>query len=435
MRTLIFPVLLVAAPFFGPMAAGGEWPEFRGPWGNGYASAPGSTKPLGLPLRWSETENVTWKTAIPHRGWSTPVVMGGQVWLTTATEGGHDFFVVCVDAASGKILLNRKLFHCDKPEPLGNNVNRYASPSAAIEPGRVYVHFGSYGTACLDTATFEVLWQRTDLPCRHYRGPASSVILFENLVVLSFDGVDVQYTAALDKKTGRTVWKADRSTVWRDIQADGKPFREGDYRKAFCTPLIVDVGGKPLMISLGAKAGFAYDPRTGREVWKVRHHSHSSAPRPVFADGRVYITTGHGRTEMWAIRVDGQGDVTDSHVVWKFGKGVPATASPLLVDGLIYMVTDGGALTCLEAATGTRVWKHSIGGNYAASPIYADGRLYFLNQRGKTTVLKPGRTFEVLAVNKLAGGFMASPAVVGKALLLRTRTHLYRIETAGPPRR
>ena len=435
MRAFTLPIPLAVALFLAPSVVGGEWPEFRGPWGNGHAVAPGETRPLGLPLRWSETENVTWKTAIPHRGWSTPVVLGGQVWLTTATEDGHDFFVVCVDAATGKILLNKKLFHADKPEPLGNNVNRYASPSPAIEPGRVYVHFGSYGTACLDTATRKVLWERTDLPCRHYRGPASSVILFENLAVLSFDGVDVQYTVALDKASGRTVWKTDRSTVWDDIQADGQPFREGDYRKAFCTPLVVDAGGKPLVISLGSKAGFAYDPRTGREVWKTHHHSHSSSSRPVFGNGLAFVTTGRGRPEMWAIRIDGQGDVTDTHVAWKVRQGVPETPSPVLVDGLLYMVSDGGAVTCLEAATGERVWKGQIGGNYAASPIYADGRLYFFNQQGKTTVLKPGRAYEVLATSKLASGFMASPAVAGRALLLRTRTHLYRIESAGPPRR
>ena len=164
-------LLLLAQP-----AAWADWPEFRGPWGTGLTSAPGDTKKIGLPLRWSETENVKWKTAIPHRGWSTPVVMERKVWLTTATEEGHDFFVICVDVDTGRILLNKKLFACDNPEPLGNNVNCYASPSPTIEPGRVYIHFGSYGTACLDTADGELVWERTDLPCRHYRGPGSSLI-------------------------------------------------------------------------------------------------------------------------------------------------------------------------------------------------------------------------------------------------------------------
>lgn len=414
--------------FLAPASAPADWPEFRGPGGNGLASEPGDTKPLGLPVRWSETENVKWKVPIPHRGWSTPVVMGGQVWLTTATLDGQDFFAICVDAATGEVRYNERLFHADAPEPLGNSVNGYASPSPAIEPGRAYVHFGSYGTACLDTAALKVLWERRDLACRHFRGPASSPIIYEDLLILTFDGVDVQYLAALDKKTGRTVWRTDRSTRWNDLDADGKPTREGDFRKAFSTPLVIDSGGRRQMISPGAKAAFSYDPRTGRELWKTSHSGHSSAPRPVFGNGLVFVTTGHGRTELWAVRPDGQGDVTASHVAWKVDKGAPLTASPVLVGDLLYMVSDDGAATCLEAATGEPVWRERIGGNYAASPIYADGRIYFFNQQGKAAVLKAGREFEVLAANTLDAGCMASPAVSARSLFVRTRTHLYRIE-------
>jgi outer membrane protein assembly factor BamB len=412
-----------------------DWPDFRGPWGNGHASAPGDARPKGLPLRWSETDGVKWKTPIPHRGWSTPVVLDGRVWLTTATLDGHDFFAVCVDADTGQVRLNQKVFHTDKPEPLGNGVNCYASPSPVIEPGRVYVHFGSYGTACLDTATGKVLWERRDLPCRHYRGPGSSPILHEDLLILSMDGVDVQYLVALDKKSGRTVWRTDRTAEWNDLDAEGRPFMEGDLRKAFCTPLVVDVSGTVQMLSLGAKAAYAYDPRTGREIWKVRHTGHSSAPRPVFGGSLAFIATGHGMTQMWAVRPDGRGDVTGTHVAWKATRGVPLTASPVLVDDLLFMVSDDGAVTCLEAATGSQVWKERLNGNYAASPVYADGRLYFFSQQGTTTVLKAGRTFEVLATSTLESGFMASPAVSGKAFLLRTKTHLYRIESGAPGER
>jgi outer membrane protein assembly factor BamB len=358
--------------------------------------------------------------------------MGGRVWLTTATIEGHDFFAISVDAETGRIRLNEKLFHADEPEPLGNNVNCYASPSPVAEPGRVYVSFGSYATACLDAATGKVLWERRDLACRHFRGPGSSPILFENLLVLTMDGVDVQYLVALDKQTGRTVWKTARTTAWDDLDAQGQPVREGDFRKAFSTPLVVDAGGHLEMISLGAKAGYAYDPRSGRELWKVRHTCHSAAPRPVFGGGLAFIVTGHGKTELWAVRVGGRGDVTDSRVAWKVGRDVPKTPSPVLADGLLYMVSDEGTVTCLEAATGREVWRGRIGGNYAASPIYADGRLYFFSQQGKTTVLKAGRTYEVLATSVLESGFMASPAVSGKALFLRTKTHLYRIESGAP---
>ena len=431
MRAPLLSIPLTVFLLLGPARARADWPEFRGPWANGHASAPGDARPRGLPLRWSETESVRWKAAIPQRGWSTPVVMGGRVWLTTATKGGHDFFAICVDAATGRIRLNQKLFHADEPEPLGNNVNAYASPSPAIEQGRVYIHFGSYGTACLDAETGKVLWQRRDLPCRHYRGPGSSVILFEQLLILTMDGVDQQYLVALDKTSGRTVWKTGRSTVWHDLDAQGRPKREGDFRKAFSTPLVIDVGGQPQMISPGSTCAFAYDPRTGKELWKVRHGAHTAVLRPVFGQGLVVFCTGLGGPQLWAVRPDGRGDVTDTHVAWKVRRDVPKTPSPLVVDGLLYMVSDNGVATCLELATGKPVWRERIGGNHLASPLYADGRIYLFSQRGTATVLRAGRRYEVLATNALDSGLMASPAVSGKALLLRTRTHLYRIESAA----
>lgn len=412
-----------------------DWPEFRGPSGDGHVVSSGG-QPIGLPLVWSEQENIRWKTEIPYQGWSTPVIMDGKIWLTTATEDGHDYFVICVDAATGKIIHNKKLFHSDNPEPLGNEVNCYAAPSPTIEPGRVYVHFGSYGTACLDTASGEVLWQRDDLPCRHYRGPSSSLVLFENLLIITMDGVDLQYVVALDKNTGKTVWKTDRNVQWNDQDVTGKGAAEtqrildGDHRKAHSTPLIVTVDGKPLMLSGGAKAAFGYDPRTGRELWRVHFDSFSVAPRPLFENRTAYLVTGTTNPELWAVRTGGTGDVTDlEHVVWRIKQRVPKTASPLLVDGLLYFVSDDGVASCVDASNGNFVWSKRIPGSYAASPIYADGRIYFCDRDGVTTVVKPGREFEALATNTLDNGCMASPAVDGKALILRTKTHLYRIES------
>ncbi|MDD4869382.1 MAG: PQQ-binding-like beta-propeller repeat protein [Kiritimatiellae bacterium] len=423
---VIFFALLIVVP-----SVRADWPEIRGPFGDGHVSAPGNTKPIGLPLRWGENENVKWKTEIPHRGWSTPVVLGNQIWLTTATTNGNDFFAICVDADTGKIVFNQKLFHCDNPEPLANNVNCYAAPSPAIEQGRVYVHFGSYGTACLDTSNAGIIWQRNDLPCRHYRGPGSSIILFEDLLMLTMDGVDVQYIVALDKKTGKTVWKTDRTAIWNDLGPDGKPFREGDCRKAYSIPLIVNVGGKYQMFTPSAKAMYAYEPKTGVELWKVRHICYSSVARPLFSKGLVMMATGMPKLEMLAIKVDGQGDVTDSHVVWRIGKAVGRIPSPILVDDLLYLISDDGTVTCLEVATGQQVWQERIRSNYYSSPIYGDGRIYFFSNLGKTTVLKAGRTYGVLATNTLENGFMASPAVLGKSLILRTKTHLYRIEESA----
>lgn len=425
-RTTFLVSLLVGLA--APATTRGDWPDFRGPSGDGHVSPPGFTNTVGLPLQWSETDNVKWRTAIPFRGWSTPVIMNSQVWLTTATVEGHDFFAICLDESSGKILSNEKLFHTDNPEPLGNNVNAYATPSAVIEPGRVYVHFGSYGTACIDTETRKVVWQRTDLPCRHYRGPSSSPVLFHDLLILTFDGADLQYLVGLDKKTGHTVWKTNRSAEWNDANVPGQMARDGDLRKAHSTPLLVEFEGKTQLLSTGAKAAYDYDPATGKELWKVHFPAWSAAPRPVYRDGVGFFITGHGQTELMAIKLGGQGDVTDSRVAWKSDKTVPRTASPVIVDDLMYLVTDDGVVTCLEVDSGKEVWHSRVGGTFAASPIYGDGRLYFFSQQGKATVLKPGRTFETLATNSLPNGFMASPAVDGRGLFLRTRTDLYCIE-------
>lgn len=410
-----------------------DWPDFRGPHQDGHAEMAGSAKTIGLPVRWSESENVKWKTPVPHKGWSTPVVFRNQIWLTTATVDGHDFFAICVDTDSGKIVSNQQVFHCDAPEPLGNNLNSYASCSSVIEPGRVYVHFGSYGTACLDTGNLKVLWKRDDLPCKHFRGPGSSPVLFNNLLILTMDGIDFQYLVALDKQTGKTVWKTDRTANWNDIEADGQPRGGGDFRKAYSTPLLVDFGGKKQMLTVGSKAAYSYDPATGREIWKLNHPGFSSASRPVFDGTNAFIATGNGKGEMLCVRVDGQGDVTDTHVLWRNGRGFPRMPSPVLADGLLFMVSDSGIISCLESATGKELWQERLGGDYAASLLYADGRVYCFGQDGKATVLKAARTYEVLASNKFADGFMASPAVDGRALILRTKTHLYRIEQNDRP--
>lgn len=425
---LLYALLLLMSA---PAASRGDWPEFRGPFEDGHVSPPGNTNPVGLPLHWSETENVKWKTAIPFRGWSTPVILHGQVWLTTATADGHDFYAICLDESTGKVLSNEKVFHSDNPEPLGNNVNAYATPSPVIEPGRVYVHFGSYGTACIDAETRQVVWKRTDLPCRHYRGPSSSPVLFGDLLILTFDGADLQYLAALDKKSGKTVWKTNRSAEWNDADVPGPMARDGDLRKAHSTPLLVEYDGHPELLSTGAKAAYDYDPRTGKELWKLHFPAWSAAPRPVYRNGIGFFITGHGQTELMAVKLGGQGDVTESRLAWKSDKNLPRTASPILVDDLIYLVSDDGVVTCLESETGKEVWHSRIGGTFAASPIYGDGRLYFMSQQGKTTVVKPGRVFETVATNSLPNGFMASPAVDGRALFLRTRTDLYRIEESS----
>jgi len=400
-------VLLSSAAF-----AADNWPEFRGPTADGHARAE------NLPTTFSETENVKWKTAIHDKAWSSPVVWDDQIWLTTATEDGTSLYAMRVDLTTGKITYNERVFYLNKPQyciPF----NSYASPTPAIEEGRVYVHFGAHGTAAIDTSTGKMLWKRQDLKCDHHRGPGSSPILFENLLIVNFDGYDVQYVVALDKNTGDTVWKTDRNI---DYGTD-----DGDAKKGYCTPRVIMVDGRPQLINPSAGATISYDPRTGQEIWRVMSGGMNAAARPLWGHGMIYATTAAGGWQLFAVRPDGEGDVSKTHAAWKQPKTIPTRSSPVMVDDLIYMVNDTGIFSCVDAKSGEQVWVKRLGGNYTASPVYADGKLYFFSQEGVCPVLKPDREFNLLATNQLDEGCMASPAVVENSLLVRTRTHLYRI--------
>jgi outer membrane protein assembly factor BamB len=404
--------------------AGVDWPEMRGPTQDGCAPN------TGLPIHWSEKENVKWKTEIPLRGWSTPAIADGKIWMTTADRDGHDYYVLCVEESTGKLVVNKKVFHCDTPEALGNDVNSYATPSPVIESGRVYVNFGSYGTACLDTKTAEVIWKRDDFPCRLFRGPSSSPMLFENLLIVTLDGVDLQYVVGLDKTTGKTVWKTDRSAIWNDAD-EGPLAKLGDHRKAHSTPVIGMVNGRAQLLSSGAKAAYGYDAKTGKELWKVTHLDYSSAPRPIFEKGSAYFVSGTAKTDLFAVDPTGTGDVTQSHVKWHLRTHVGKFSSPIFVDGLIYTAAGESFVSCVDAANGNVVWTERLGGTYEGSPIYADGHLYLFDQEGTASVLKPGRACSVIATNKLDTGMMACPALSGKSLIVRTKTHLYKIQNGG----
>ncbi len=412
-----------------------NWPQFRGPRGDGTSVA------TGLPLRWSEQSrpsDINWKSAVHGRGWSSPVVWGNQVWLTTATENGRELFALCVDRESGHIVHDLKLFDIAHPQ-YKHEFNSYASPTPVIEDGRLYATFGAPGTACLDTQTGKVLWQRQDLECNHFRGAGSSPILYGDLFVLNFDGTDRQFIVALDKRTGRTIWKKDRSIDFKDLGPDGAPNAEGDFRKAFATCQVASLDGRTTLLSPGSKALYAYDPLTGDELWRVEERgSYSGATRPVTGHGLVFVPTGFSVGQVLAIRPGKKGEVIDVaapespatqlQVVWKAKRNAPKKPSLLLVGDLLFAIDDNGVATCWEAKTGTVVWNERIGGNYSASPLAADGRIYFFSEEGKTTVIAADREFKKLAENQLEDGFMASPAVAGKALFLRTRTHLYRVE-------
>ena len=413
-------------------AAEANWPEFRGPTGDGISTA------TNLPLHWSEQQNVKWQTPIHGKAWSSPVIWGRQVWVTTATTNGQELCVLCLDRDTGRVLQDRKLFDVAKPQYC-HPFNSYASPTPAIEAGRLYATFGTAGTACLDTQTGRVLWMRRDIECNHFRGAGSSPILHSNLFFLNFDGSDRQFVVALDKQTGRTVWQKNRSIDYQDLGPDGQPAISGDYRKAFATCQIAMFDGQTTLLSQGSKALYAYDPASGTELWRVEERSsYSGSTRPLMGHGLVFVPAGFGAGAVLAIRPGKPGEVLDTkapgpaqtqlQVVWKTKPNAPKKPSLLLLGDLLYAIDDNGVATCWAALTGTLVWSEHVGGHYSASPLAAEGRIYLFSEEGKTTVLATGREFKQLAESQLGDGFMASPAVSGNALFLRSRTRLYGIE-------
>lgn len=410
-----------------------NWPQFRGPRGDGHTTS------TGLPLHWSESSNVVWQTAIPGKAWASPVIWGDQIWLANATEDGTELSAVCVDRETGRVVRDLKLFTVENPQ-FCHKFNSYASPTPVLEAGRLYITFGSPGTACVDTQSGRKLWERRDFVCNHYRGAGSSPIVYGDLLILHFDGSDRQYVVALDKHTGRTVWERPRSIDFQDLDEQGRPMIEGDLRKAFATPHVAVLDGRPTLLSAGAKAFYAYDPLTGEEWWRVEERlNHSASTRPVVGHGLVFAPSGFASGQLLAIRPGRKGEVVDANaparpdtqlqVVWMTKRGVPKKPSLVLVEDRLYGVEDGGVATCWEAQTGRVLWNERLGGNYSASLLAGDGRVYFFSEEGKTTVVAADtREFRKLAENQLGDGFMASPAVSGRALFLRSRTKLYRVE-------
>ena len=415
-----------------------EWPQFRGPEGQGR------TEITGLPLTWSETENVVWKTPLPGEGHSSPVISGNQIWVTSAIAeklsdeemqkrlatiknpqslqlaGAMQLQAICVNRDSGKILHAVTLFTIPAPEPK-HALNSYASPTPVITGNQVICHFGTYGTACVNRETGEVLWRNDALKLEHQNGPGSSPVVWEDLAIVHLDGTNTQSIVALKLQNGEVAWQTMRSG-----QMDPTP----ELQKAYCTPLLVRTADRPLLISPAANWVYGYDPRDGREIWKASYGQlgFSTVPRPVISGDKVYVATSYMQSRLLAVRFDGAGDVTSSHIAWTSDKQIPQKPSMIAREGRLYFVSDKGIARCLDAATGEEKWFDRLPGDYSASPLSAEDRLYFFNQDGICTVLKTGDAFEKLAENKLDAGYMASPAVAGKALFLRTAAALYRIE-------
>ncbi|MEE2641694.1 MAG: PQQ-binding-like beta-propeller repeat protein, partial [Planctomycetota bacterium] len=417
---------------------GGEeqWNQFRGPGGDGISSA------QQLPVRFSETENIRWKIQVPDSGWSSPVVWGDEVWLTTGSDDKKELRLLCIDVASGKTRKNIKVFDAlprtrfpgyryDSP-----HLNSPATPTPVVEKDRVYVSFGSQGLACLDRMSGERIWERRDLRIYQPVRQGSSPIVDGKNLYVAFDGIDKQFFVALDKRDGHTVWKTDRNieTDWeatlreRGLKPKAGGGKPNDNKKAFATAKIITVDGRRQLIAPAAEATIAYDPDTGKELWRVYHPGgFNVAARPLYAHGLVYVFTSGLTGHLLAVRADGSGDVTRSHVQWTTTRGTPHIPSPVILGDRMYLVTEkGGVLRCLDARSGEETWKLRLGGDHWASPILANGKLYFSTKRGQVHVVDAGSSLpENRVTNRLNASFIASPAVAGSHLLMRSTTHLY----------
>jgi outer membrane protein assembly factor BamB len=423
-------------------AAAEPWPQWRGPGGEGHATAAHD-----LPESWSETDNITWKRPLPGRGWSSPVIGDGLVWMTTAIEreateeeraaalagkrnpgqlslaAAVTFRVLAVDQATGRLVHDVELFTVADPQPI-HSLNSFASPSPVLAEGRLYCHFGDNGTACVDTASARVLWHNRTLRLDHENGAGSTPVAWNDLLFIHCDGSDVQSIVALEAATGEIRWQTARSGVLNE---------NPDLRKAYGTPLVIEQDGREVLFSPGADWVYGYDPATGRELWKLGYGvlGFSIVPRPVTGHGLVYMSTSFTKPEVLALRLDGAEG--EPEIVWRESRGAPTMSSPLLVGEELYVVTDKGIATCLDARTGAVRWTERLGGNFSSSPLFADGRIYVGNRDGQTFVLRPGPEFALLATNQLDGRIFATPAAVDRAIYLRTDEALYRIEKPAAP--
>ena len=390
------------------------WNQFRGPNGDGDAQN------SQLPVQFSETENLTWKTPISGKAWSSPVVKDGKVWITNAEEDGYKMWAIQLDWKTGKQIKKVLVFENKEPQ-FCHPMNSYATPTPVIEGELVFVHFGTHGTAALDLKSGIKIWERRDFKCDHFRGAAASPITHQENLIIHFDGHDLQYIVCLDQKTGKTVWKKDRAY---DFKTDN-----GDRKKAYCTPSVITHNGKEELISPGAVATKSRNPKNGDLYWTVRTGGMNSSSRPIYRHGMVYVFCGMG--SMSAIRPGGSGDVDKTHLVWNRRKVVPKKSSPLLLGEYLFMVSDEGVASCNNPKTGEVYWAERLGvkGQCASSPIHANGKIYSFSSDGDCVVFKPDPSgLKVLSRNKLDEGCMASPAVVGNSLLVRTKKNLYRFD-------
>ncbi len=437
--SIVFGILLtVAAASSGH--ADSTWPQFRGPSADNHA--------VGDPPSELTESNRRWLTPIAGRAWSSPVIADGEIYLTTAVQrepenaeqreamlrakglperkfstasiaAGIDLKLITLDAETGELTRTLDLVSIEQPDSI-HALNSYASPTPVIDGDQLICHFGTFGTGAIDRRTGQINWWRT-LPLEHGVGPGSSPIVDDGRVILIQDGMDRQYVVALDCQTGETLWQTDRPPM---------DAPDGDQKKAYCTPLVVhDASGRKQLICLSSQWMVSLQPETGRELWRARHGTgFSVVPHPV-TDGRaVYFCTGFGKPELWAIGIDGSGDVTQTHVRWVVKKSIPAKPSPVLHNDRLFVVDDGGVASAFATADGDLIWRRRLGGNFSSSPLLAGDRLYFANQDGRVTVLSADDEGREIATSELGEQIMASPAVIGDSLIIRTATAVARYD-------
>ncbi|MCG8648754.1 MAG: PQQ-binding-like beta-propeller repeat protein [Pirellulales bacterium] len=412
---LLFFAFAVLTPILSA-AANDSWPAFRGP--NGDGIVPASSNP---PSQWSTDRNIAWRSELPGQGWSSPVTDGKRIYLSSAIPDGDDassdfmLSLLVVDAKNGSLLKTIQVMpQSAEHTPRIHKKNTHASPTPILHGDRIYVHFGYQGTACLDL-NGKIIWVNRELFFKPTHGNGGTPILVDGLLVFTCDGGKQPKIVALNAETGQLVWQTPRPVSAK------KTF-------SFCTPTVIEVQGRKQIIAPGSDCVLALDPSNGETVWDVRYDGYSVVPKPVFDQGLVFISTSFDDSKMLAIRPTGRGIVTDTHVQWQQDKFVPKTPSMIAHQRRVYAVSDNGIMTCIDAETGDIVYRQRLGGNFSASPLLAGDRLYFTSEEGVTTVVRTGDQYEQVAQNDLGERTLASPAVLGNSILMRTANALYRIE-------
>lgn len=387
----------------------GDWPQFRGPNSDGHAAGPAT------PLEWSDTKNVVWKTAIPGLGWSSPSIVEGKIYVTTAVPRGEGLSLraLSLDAETGKIVWDQEI-RALETAPKIHSKNSHASPTPIVRDGAVYVHFGPQGMARLEADSGKIAWTCFEFDYPHVHGNGGTPVLQDGKLVVACDGSKNPFVIAVDAETGKIAWKTPRSTI-------------GRMNHSFVTATVVVIDGQAQVLAPGPDHMAAYDVQTGTELWKVLAPGWSVVPQPALGHGLVFYNHDYDHPEMMAVKLGGKGDITSSHVVWRMKRGAPSTPSPLLVGDELYVVSDKGIGTCINAKTGETNWTERLDGNYSSSPVYANQRVLFLNENGLATWVKPGKEYEKLGTNEVPGRTFATPAFSHGAMYLRTDEFLYKI--------